>query len=150
MNRDPEQCEHTGWRWVCLRCPGLSRLFSAGYSLGKHARSSHRATGIRLPDGTCTPDLTRTSTDRVLVDCTDDMTNEGRKNFVPLSTTNEMAELCRWKGRSRKPKPKRMGLRMAYVKVKPLDKRVFAREIQAAKLQAAHKTANELADDRYE
>ena len=144
MNRDPEQCEHTGWRWVCLRCPGLSRLFSAGYSLGKHARSSHTATGFLLPDGTCTPDLTRTSTDRVLVDCTD------CTDFVPLSTTNEMAELCRWKGRSRKPKPKRMGLRMAYVKVKPLDKRIFAREIKAAMLQAAHKTANELADDRYE
>lgn len=104
----------------CHRCPpkvGLERCFGTDYSLTNHVRRQHKkAPGIRLQTGLSTTDLTRDSTDKVLTDCTDILTNEGRTgDFVPLKTPGERAELLQSFRRNKKKKMKKKGKRKFYI-----------------------------------
>ena len=105
----------------CHRCPpkvGLERCFGTDYSLTNHVRRQHKkAPGIRLQTGLSTTDLTRDSTDKVLTDCTDILTNEGRTgDFVPLKTPGERAELLQSIRRNKKTKKmKKKGKRKFYI-----------------------------------
>ena len=68
-------------------------------------------------NGPSTTDLSKDSTDRVLIDCTDILTNEGRTgDFVPLKTPGERAELLQSLPRNKKKmKMKKKGKRKFYI-----------------------------------
>ena len=71
-----------------------------------------------MEDRSSTPDLTRDSTDKVLTDITDILTNEGRTgDFVPLKTPAERAELLQSLRRNKQKKMKKKGKRKFYILV---------------------------------
>ena len=67
-------------------------------------------------NGPSTTDLSRDSTNRVLTDCTNILTNEGRTgDFLPLKTPGERAELLQSLPSNKKKKKKKKGKRKFYI-----------------------------------